>query len=138
MPYRELAIPDPRGLIFGRCPRPVRCGFDLAIGDGTVFPEVNFTLPAIEISTGTWSEVIAHYREMAAVILRRAIALQAPGIVLEFELLPPMTANPAWGAEITALLHRRLADAYEKHGLKCALRVTPTDIRDQSRPPVLR
>ena len=138
MPYRELAIPDPRGLIFGRCPRPVRCGFDLAIGDGTVFPEVNFTLPAIEISTGTWSEVIAHYREMAAAILRRAIALQAPGIVLEFELLPPMTANPAWGAEITALLHRRLADAYEKHGLKCALRVTPTDIRDQSRPPVLR
>jgi len=138
MQYRALAIPDPRQLIYGRSPRPVRCGFDLEIGGGLVFPEVNFTLPAIEIRPDTWSEVIAQYHEMAGNILRRAVALQVPGIVLEFELLPPMTANPAWGADITRLLHQHLAEAHERHGLRSALRVTPTDIRDQARPPVLR
>jgi methanol--5-hydroxybenzimidazolylcobamide Co-methyltransferase len=138
MQYCALAIPDRRQLIYGRSPRPVRCGFDLEIGGGVVFPEVNFTLPAIEILDRTWSEVISQYQEMAGNILRRAVALQVPGIVLEFELLPPMTANPPWGAEITRLLHQHLAEAYERHGLRSALRVTPTDIRDQVRPPVLR
>lgn len=35
-------------------------------------------------------------------------------------------------------LHRRLREVHEKSGLRCALRVTPTDIRDQSKPPELR
>ena len=43
-------------------------------------------------------------------ILKRAVALQVPGIVLEFELLPAMTETPAVGAEITAILHRHLRD----------------------------
>jgi len=64
--------------------------------------------------------------------------LQMPGIVLEFELLPAMTDEPEWGAEITALLRRHLEEAHDKHGLRSALRVTPTDIRDQAKPPELR
>jgi methanol--5-hydroxybenzimidazolylcobamide Co-methyltransferase len=138
MRYKTLAIAEPERLVYGWCPRPVRCGFDLEIGGGTVFPEVNFTLPAMEICAGTWPEVVAQYEEMASQILRRAAALRVPGIVLEFELLPPMTATPEWGAEITRLLRGRLAGAYERHGLRGALRVTPTDIRDQERPPALR
>ena len=136
--YSRLAIPCPEHLIYGRAPKPVRCGFDLEIGAGTVFPEVNFTLPAITINRENWSAVIANYEEMAKNILKRAVSLQVPGIVLEFELLPAMTENPEWGAEITALLHRHLQEAHRKHGLKCALRVTPTDIRDQGKPPILR
>jgi methanol--5-hydroxybenzimidazolylcobamide Co-methyltransferase len=66
------------------------------------------------------------------------VALQVPGIVLEFELLPAMTETPEWGAEVTGLLHRHLEEAHGKHGLRGALRVTPTDIRDQAKPPVLR
>ena len=54
---------------------------------------------------------MAHYEQMAEQILRRAVSLGVPGIVLEFELLPPMTERPEWGAEITALLKRHL------HGL---------------------
>jgi methanol--5-hydroxybenzimidazolylcobamide Co-methyltransferase len=92
----------------------------------------------MEVCAATWRDVVAQYEEMSAQILRRAVALQVPGIVLEFELLPPMTATPEWGAEITRLLHARLAEAHERHGLRSALRVTPTDIRDQERPPVLR
>lgn len=125
-------------LIFGVAAVPVRCGFELTIGGGQVLPEVNFTLPPIEINAQSWPTIMEHYQEMAANILKRAIALDAPGIVLEFELLPPMTACPEWGAEITALLHQKLYDAYEKSGLRSALRVTPTDIREQERPPLLR
>lgn len=134
----SLAVAGPGELVFGQSPRPVRCGFDLTIGGGLVFPEVNFTLPAITIDRAGWAEVIAHYEEIAKNVLKRAVALQVPGIVLEFELLPAMTETPEWGAEITALLHRNLRAAYEKSGLKSALRVTPTDIRDQGKPPELR
>lgn len=134
----RLAIPNVDDLVFGRAPKPVACGFGLTIGGGDVFPEVNFTLPAIEICPENWVAVTAHYEEMARNILKRAVALKVPGIVLEFELLPAMTETPEWGAELTALLHRHLQQAHEKSGLRSALRVTPTDIRDQSKPPQLR
>jgi len=86
----------------------------------------------------TWPEVVTHYEQMAEQILRRAGSLAVPGIVLEFELLPPMTERPEWGAELTALLKRHLNAFHEKHQLACALRVTPTDIRDQLKPPLMR
>ena len=41
--------------------------------------------------------------------------------------------HPGWGAEITALFRRHLAEAHAKFGLKSALRVTPTDIRERYR-----
>jgi methanol--5-hydroxybenzimidazolylcobamide Co-methyltransferase len=136
--FDSLAIAEPAGLVFGHAPKPVHCGFDLTIGAGEVFPEVNFTLPTMSIDTETWQTVLDHYEELATNILKRAVALHAPGIVLEFELLPPMTEVPEWGAEITALLHRKLQAAHDKHGLRSALRVTPTDIRDKGKPPALR
>ena len=110
----------------------------MTIGGGLVFPEVNFTLPAMNIEPETWAEVVAHYDEMAGQILRRAVSLGVPGIVLEFELLPPMTERAEWGAEITAVLKRHLIACHEKYHLACALRVTPTDIRDQQKPPLMR
>jgi methanol--5-hydroxybenzimidazolylcobamide Co-methyltransferase len=133
-----LAVAACEDLVFGNAPRPVHCGFGLTIGAGMVFPEVNFTLPAMAVDESTWSAVLAHYDEMGVNILKRAVALKTPGIVLEFELLPAMTEHPEWGAEITALLIRHLQSAHEKSGLKSALRVTPTDIRDQAKPPALR
>lgn len=136
--YATLAIPSQEQLLFGVSPHPLQCGLGLNIGAGTVFPEVNFTLPCISISDDTWAEVKALYEEMAAQILRRAVSLAVPGIVLEFELLPPMTDRPEWGAEITALLKQHLLACHEKHHLPCALRVTPTDIRDQVKPPLMR
>jgi methanol--5-hydroxybenzimidazolylcobamide Co-methyltransferase len=92
----------------------------------------------MNIEQGTWAEVVAHYDEMAGQILRRAVSLGVPGVVLEFELLPPMTDRPEWGAEITAVLKGHLTACHQKHHLPCALRVTPTDIRDQQKPPLMR
>ncbi|MFZ0314828.1 MAG: methyltransferase MtaB domain-containing protein [Candidatus Korobacteraceae bacterium] len=127
--FKTLAVSGPQDLLFGFSPKPVNCGFDLTIGNGTVFPEVNFTLPVMNITQATWPEVLAHYEEMATNILKRAVAMKVPGIVLEFEQLPQMTETPEWGAEITALLERHLKQAYEKYGLKGAARITPADIR---------
>jgi len=85
--YSALTIPLPEDLIYGVSPHPLACGLGLNIGAGQVFPEVNFTLPAMNIDEATWPEVVAHYDEMASQILRRAVSLGVPGIVLEFELL---------------------------------------------------
>ncbi len=136
--YASLAIPIQDQLLYGTCPHPLKCGLGLIIGGGAVFPEVNFTLPPMNMTGETWPEVVTHYDQMAEQILRRAASLGTPGIVLEFELLPPMTERPEWGAELTALLKRHLRGYYDKHHLPCALRVTPTDIRDQLKPPQLR
>jgi methanol--5-hydroxybenzimidazolylcobamide Co-methyltransferase len=136
--YRTLAFSSPDELVFGQALKPVSCGFELRIGAGQVFPEVNFTLPIIDITGEKWTQIRAHYDEIAQCVLRRAVALHVPGIVLELELLPAMTQTPSWGGEITAILHNHLRAAHDRFGLKCALRVTPTDIRDQGNFPRLR
>jgi len=136
--FTSLAYRSSHDLVFGHAATPVRCGFDLTIGAGQVYPEVNFTLPAMSITDATWAEVLGHYEEIAEGVVGRALALKVPGIVLEFELLPPMTDRPEWGAEITAILRRHLEEAHGAHGLKSALRATITDLRDQDRPPLLR
>jgi len=138
MTTSDIAIGDPASLVFGVASKPVKCGFELTIGGGEVYPEVNFTLPPLKIGEEQWSTVLTHYRTIASEVLRRALALQVPGIVLEFELLPAMTERPEWGAEITAILHDQMEASWQKSGLRSALRVTPTDIREKGKPPALR
>lgn len=136
--YDHLAIQTLDEFSFGIAPKPVQCGFGLTVGGGDVYPELNFTLPPMSITEGTWGEVMGEYKDIAAMILRTAKRLPMPGLMVEFELLPPMTEHPDWGAEITSLLHETLRTANRETGLACALRVTPTDIRDMERPPLLR
>lgn len=136
--YRELRIADADALIFGRSPHPLRLKNGLAIGAGTVYPEINFTLPDIAISAETMPEVHKQYAQMIAGVCKRAAELQAPGLVVEFELLPELTLTPEWGAEITALLRAALDQYAAQEGLVSALRVTPNDIREFARPPWLR
>jgi hypothetical protein len=47
------------------------------------------------VNAQNWGEVTAQYDEMARNILKRVVALQAPGLVLEFELLPVAGRRPA-------------------------------------------
>jgi methanol--5-hydroxybenzimidazolylcobamide Co-methyltransferase len=129
---------DPGNLIFGRAKHPVSCGNDLVIGGGEVYPEINFTLPAMMLDATTWPEAIAHYDNIAGMVVRASRRLKLHGLVVECELLPPMTEHPDWGAGVTALLARVLRKTYESDGLRSALRVTPVDLRDAVRPPLLR
>lgn len=136
--FTSLAIDSLDDFVFGRAPYPVTTKSGLVIGGGTVYPELNFTLPTMEIQVATMREVREQYAQMIEGVCRRAAELHAPGLVVEFELLPPMTLEPAWGADITHIL-RETMDKYAKSdGLKSALRVTPNDIREHERPPIQR
>lgn len=134
----ELALQDPTALIFGTSPRPVACGTGLTIGGGSVYPEINFTLPPMSIESSTWPRVRSIYESVVDGILERAERLQLEGLVIEFEQLPPMTERPEWGAELTEVIKTRLLAAHERYGLAGALRVTIIDLREQSKPPQRR
>ncbi len=136
--YSQLAINNLDDFIFGRAPYPVTTKSGLVIGGGQVYPELNFTLPPMEITAGTMPEVRAQYTQMIDGACARAVELHTPGLVVEFELLPPMTLEPEWGAEITAILRGTLDKYAQSDGLVSALRVTPNDIREHKRPPILR
>lgn len=108
------------------------------MGEGTVYPELNFTLPPMHISASTMGVVHREYAQMIEDACARAVTLQVPGLVVEFELLPDLTLEPEWGAEVTANLRQSLDKYSADDGLCSALRVTPNDIREFRRPPLLR
>ncbi len=136
--FSNLAIQNLDDFIYGVSPKPVQLKNGLTIGAGTVYPELNFTLPDMVINAATMPEVRAQYTMMITDACKRAVELNAPGLVVEFELLPDLTLVPEWGAEITAILRAELDKTQAQHGLKTALRVTPNDIREFARPPILR
>lgn len=136
--YSRLAINNLDDFVFGRSPRPLTVGSGVSIGTGIVYPELNFTLPPMNITTETMPEVREQYTQMIEAACARATALYAPGLVVEFELLPEMTKIPEWGAEITAILRQTLDRYAQSDGLRSALRVTPNDIREFERPPLMR
>ena len=136
--FQRLAIANPADLRFGVAPRPLTTRRGLTIGGGLVYPELNFTLPPMFVNESTMPEVRAQYQQIITGALQRAVELEAPGLVIEFETLPPMTENPAWGIELTRILLDGMAEAHAKHGLKSVLRITPNDTREMERPPRMR
>lgn len=136
--FTSLAVTAEDDFLYGRAPCPVCCGNGVEIGTGQVIPEINFTLPPMDINEQTWPEIRRQYAEMIQGVCERAVALGVPALLVEFETLPPMTVRPEWGAEITLLLAETLRDYHTRHGLKSALRLTPNDTRDHERPPQMR
>jgi methanol---5-hydroxybenzimidazolylcobamide Co-methyltransferase len=138
MKYTKLTLPNAADLVYGISPHPLKTRLGLEIGGGLVYPELNFTLPNMDIKEATLPEVYRHYRQIARDTLERAAELEAPGVVLEFETLPPMTEHPEVGLEIVNILLEGIQDAHARHGLKGALRCTPNDNREFIRPPLMR
>ncbi len=139
MKYKSLAISNPNDLIYGTALTPVKTrNYGLEIGGGTIYPELNFTLPAMKLEESTLKEMYGHYEQIVTQALKRAAELQAPGVVLECETLPPQTEFPEWSANICKILLDGMANANAKYGLKSALRFTPNDNRDMLRPPQMR
>ncbi|HOE65569.1 MAG TPA: methyltransferase MtaB domain-containing protein [Candidatus Hydrogenedentes bacterium] len=136
--YKKLAIPNPTDLIFGVSPKPLTTRRGLVIGGGTVYPEINFTLPPMEVNADSMGRVIEHYREIVEGVLKRAHELSAPGVVIEFETLPDMTQTPRWGLDIARVLLDGMESAYQRYGIRSVLRMTPNDNREMTRPPVMR
>ena len=138
MHFTSLAIADPADLCFGMAPSPLRTRRGMTIGGGLVYPELNFTLPAMLVDGSTMPEVRRQYRQIITGALQRAVELEAPGLVVEFETLPPMTEHPAWGIELASILLEGMENAHAHHGLKSVLRMTPNDTREMERPPRMR
>lgn len=135
MKYTELAINDPDDLIFGKAPNPIKTRRGLNIGGGKVYPELNFTLPPMEVSLNTLSELQDQYRQITTGALDRAVDLQCEGLVLEFETLIEMTKTPEIGISLVSMMNDICEDYYQKHNLKSEIRLTPNDLREFDRPP---
>lgn len=139
MKYNSLAISNPNDLIYGTALYPVKTkNYGLEIGGGTIYPELNFTLPAMKLEEATLKEMYGHYEQIVTQSLKRAAELDSPGVVLECETLPPQTEFPVWSETICKILLEGMATANAKYGLKSALRFTPNDNRDMLRPPQMR
>lgn len=136
--FLELPYESADELVFGSAKRPVRLANGITVGGGRVFPEVNFTLPPIDINQNTMPGILAEYREMVSGILTRASELSVPAVILEVELLPPMTNTPRWGIDVIKAVKDVMVDFEDKRGLKVGLRATPNDTREFQRPTRMR
>ena len=72
MKYKSLAITDTDDLLFGCAPKPLVTRQGLRLGGGLVYPELNFTLPPMEIAAATMPAVVRHYQGIVKDALRDA------------------------------------------------------------------
>ena len=136
--FTKLAYDSVDDFLYGICPHPVTCKNGMVIGGGTLYPEVNFTLPAMNATEETLPEARRIYQEIITGVLDKALQLHAPGLVIEFETLPQYTEHPEWGIEIHKILRSTMFEYEAKYGLKSVFRMTPNDLREMSRPPIMR
>jgi len=134
MKYKSLIINDPKELMFGIAPKPVKTRRGLIIGGGQVYAELNFTLPVMSINKNTLGQVYAQYREIAEGALEHAVHMNSKGVVLEFETLLEMTKTPSIGVEIVTIMNEICENYYQKYGLASEIRLTPNDLREFERP----
>jgi len=138
MKYSSLAISNPKKLIFGSAPKIVTTKRGLKIGGGYVYPEVNFTLPAMEVSLKTLPDVKEHYNQIVEGVLSRAVDLHSKGLVLELETVIEMTQTPQIGIELLKVINEICERYFHTYNLPVEIRLTPNDLRDFDRPPRAR
>lgn len=131
--YSSLAL-DASSLFFGRSKFPLVRN-RVTIGGGTVIPEIKFTLPPMDVEEGSMASVADLYDEIITGVCKRAVELHQNPLIVEFELLPEMTMNPAWGEMITGRIRTVLDEFRKRDGLQSLLRITPVDIRESHKPP---
>jgi methanol--5-hydroxybenzimidazolylcobamide Co-methyltransferase len=130
--FNATAYKDLNDFVYARAAHPVALKNGMVIGGGTLYPEINFTLPTMTIDESTMTEVLRNYKEMLTGICERARDLQVPGFVAEVETLPPMTFNPEWGVEVCRTVIETIKEYADKYDVKGAVRITPNDIREGS------
>jgi len=128
--FTKLAYSSLNEFVYGKSKFPVFCKNGMIIGGGEIYPEVNFTLPPMTITAETMPDVLKEYSSMTEDVLKRAKELFVPGLVIEIELLPPMTFNPQWGIDVAKVVRDIMYEYEAKHNLKSVLRMTPNDIRE--------
>ncbi len=138
MKFNELCISNASDLIFGSAPKSIITKRGLHIGGGKVYPELNFTLPTMEVSLSNQEAVYAQYIEIVSGALKRAADLQSEGLILELETVVEMTQHPEIGIGIVKRMNEICEEYFIKHGLRTDIRLTPNDLREFDRPPKMR
>jgi len=136
--FTSIAYSSLDEFVYGKAPNPVTCKNGMVIGGGTVYPEINFTLPNMQVTNETLMDVLDTYHEIITGVLEKAHDLHAPGVVVELETLPEFTYNPTWGIQVHRILRDTMREFEAKHGLKSVMRMTPNDVREFNRPPIMR
>jgi len=136
--FTSLAYNNVDDFLYGKCPNPVVCNNGMVIGGGTVYPEINFTLPNMQVTNETLMDVLDTYYEIISGVLTKAHELHAPGVVVEYETLPEFTYNPTWGVQVHRILRDTMREFEAQKGLKSVMRMTPNDVREFNRPPIMR
>ena len=136
--FDKLAIDNLDEFVFGSCPNPVTTKKGLVIGGGDVLPELNFTLPTMEVGEDTIDKAYTIYRNIAHDSLERAAQLEIAGAQLEYETTVEFTLNPEWGIKVNQILLEEMENAESAYGLKSSLRMTVNDNREFVRPPEMR
>jgi methanol--5-hydroxybenzimidazolylcobamide Co-methyltransferase len=102
----------------------------MVIGGGTIYPELNFTLPTMVLNDSTWPSAVDCYREIITKTCERAYELECPGFTCELETVPDCTFRPEWCIELTKVCCGIISDFQSKKGIKGAFRITPNDNRE--------
>lgn len=127
--FDEVCYKNIDEFVYGYAKKPVAFKNGMVIGGGTVYPELNVTLPPMTINESTMRKVITQYKDMISGACAKAVELSSPGVIIEIELLPPNTFNPQWGIDVAKIVKETMRE-YESRGLKSLLRITPVDIRE--------
>jgi methanol---5-hydroxybenzimidazolylcobamide Co-methyltransferase len=126
--YTSMAYASADELIFGKSKFPVKAGLGLEIGGGYTSPEVNY---APRPGAGASKEkLIKEYERITTDIMARMVQIGAPSVVLETEHVQQMSNNPEWGGAVAHAQKTIMEEYHDEYGIKCALRHTIGDIRE--------
>jgi methanol--5-hydroxybenzimidazolylcobamide Co-methyltransferase len=129
-PVKAPAYTNLDEFVYGHAKNPVKLKNGMVIGGGTIYPELNFTVPTMKLIDSTWADAVECYREIITKTCIRAHQLEVPGFVAEIETLPEMTFKPKWAIEICKLVVDIIKEHESKYGIKGAVRITPNDNRE--------
>jgi len=126
--YTSMAYANADELIFGKSKFPVKAGLGLEIGAGYTSPEVNYA-PRPEAGKSK-EKLVKEYERITTDIMARMIQIGAPSVVLETEHVQQMSNHPSWGAAVAHAQKTIMEEYHDEYGIKCALRHTIGDIRE--------
>ena len=126
--YTKMAYANADDMVFARCKFPVKAGLGLEIGAGYAIPELNYApRPQAGVSKDA---LVKEYERITKDALGRLVQIGAPAISLESEHVQQMTNNPKWGGAVAAAQKAIMEEYHEEYGIKCALRHTIGDVRE--------
>ena len=128
--YTSMAYANADDMTFGVSKHPVKAGLGLEIGAGYTIPEVNYA-PRPEAGASK-EKLVKEYERITTDIMARMVQVGFPAVILETEHVQQMSNNPSWGAEVAHAQKTIMEEYHDEYGIKCALRHTIGDIRENS------